>query len=320
MKTAIYEARKTRGWTSAQLNHELREAARRLSLKVSTSASLRVQISGWENGRHRPDSVHQLLLQEAFNLPADALDFHDTELIEPSPLRPLVRRNTQHVDISDALLRYFVQQLAGHVQADNLAGPSFVLATADLQLRQLEELAQHGAPEVGVLAARYAEFTGWLLQDSGDDLGALRHTDRAVELAEASGDASLAAYNLMRKSSVLTSLREWQRARLVRRRPSPLLSEWHQACSRYACASTPSPSPTSVTSERRSRRFNGRSISRRLRLAPRPISRPTARRPTCRWKQRCVSLRSAIQLRPLPRVSKHWHTGRRSLCATSRYA
>lgn len=215
MKTAIYEARKTRGWTSAQLNHELREAARRLSLKVSTSASLRVQISGWENGRHRPDSVHQLLLQEAFNLPADALDFHDTELIEPSPLRPLVRRNTQHVDISDALLRYFVQQLAGHVQADNLAGPSFVLATADLQLRQLEELAQHGAPEVGVLAARYAEFTGWLLQDSGDDLGALRHTDRAVELAEASGDASLAAYNLMRKSSVLTSLREWQRARSV---------------------------------------------------------------------------------------------------------
>jgi hypothetical protein len=30
------------------------------------------------------------------------------------------------------------------------------------------------------------EFTGWLLQDSGDDLGPLRHTDRAVELAEAS--------------------------------------------------------------------------------------------------------------------------------------
>ncbi|MCA1672419.1 MAG: hypothetical protein LC799_09520 [Actinobacteria bacterium] len=74
---------------------------------------------------------------------------------------------------------------------------------------------RHGAPEVGLLAARYAEFTGWLLQDSGDDLGALRHTDRAVELAEASGDASLAAYNLMRKSSVLTSLREWQRARSV---------------------------------------------------------------------------------------------------------
>ena len=140
MKTAIYEARKTRGWTSAQLNHELREAARRLSLKVSTSASLRVQISGWENGRHRPDSVHQLLLQEAFNLPADALDFHDTELIEPSPLRPLVRRNTQHVDISDALLRYFVQQLAGHVQADNLAGPSFVLATADLQFGRFGQL------------------------------------------------------------------------------------------------------------------------------------------------------------------------------------
>jgi len=119
------------------------------------------------------------------------------------------------VEISDALLRYFFDQLAGHAHADNLAGPGFVLPAADLQLRQLEELAQHGVPEVGVLAARYAEFTGWLLQDSGDDLGALRHTDRAVELAEASSDAPLTAYNLMRKSSVLTSLREWQRARSV---------------------------------------------------------------------------------------------------------
>lgn len=215
MKTAIYQARKARGWTSAQLNHELREAARRLSLKLSTPASLRVQISGWENGRHHPDPVHQMLLQEVFGLPGDALEFHDIDPIEPSPLRPLVRRSTQRAEMSDALLGYFVQQLAGHAHADNLAGPDFVLAAADLQRRQLEELAQNGAPEVGVLAARYAEFTGWLLQDSGDDLGALRHTDRAVELAEASGDISLTTYNLMRKSSVLTSVREWQRARSV---------------------------------------------------------------------------------------------------------
>ena len=111
---------------------------------------------------------------------------------------------------------YFVDQLAGHARGDNAAGPGFVIAAADLQRRQLEELAEREAPEVGMLTARYAEFTGWLLQDSGDDVGALRHTDRAVELAEACGDRSLTAYNLMRsKSNVLTSLRDWQRARLV---------------------------------------------------------------------------------------------------------
>ncbi len=215
MKTAIYQARKERGWTSAQLNHELREVARRLSLKVSTPTSLRVQISGWENGRHQPDSVNQILLQEVFGLPADALGFHDIDSIASSLFPPAVRRSTHSVVISETLLRYFADQLAGHARADNLAGPGFILPAADLQRRQLEQLAQQGAPEVGVLAARYAEFTGWLLQDSGDDLEALRHTDRAVELAEASADTALTTYNLMRKSSVLTSLREWQRARSV---------------------------------------------------------------------------------------------------------
>jgi tetratricopeptide (TPR) repeat protein len=217
VKTPIYQVRMTRGWTSAQLNHELREAAARLSLKVSTPASLRVQISGWENGRHQPDSIHQVLLQEVFGLPADALGFHDpdTDAISPSPLCGFVQRGDRRVELSDSLLRYFVDQLAGHARADNAAGPGFVLAAADLQLRQLDELVEHGSPEVGVLTARYAEFTGWLLQDSGDDVGALRRTDRAVELAEVFGDSSLTAYNLMRKSNVLTSLRERQRARSV---------------------------------------------------------------------------------------------------------
>jgi hypothetical protein len=38
-----------------------------------------VQISGWENGRHQPDPPYQLLLQEVFNLPAEALGFNDTD-------------------------------------------------------------------------------------------------------------------------------------------------------------------------------------------------------------------------------------------------
>lgn len=215
MKTPIYKARKSRGWTSAQLNQELREAAARLGLKVSAPASLRVQISGWENDKHNPDATHQLLLQEVFGLPAEALGFDapDDDRAASSPLRGLVQRDRR--EVSDSVLRYFTDQIAVHARADNTAGPCFVLATADLQLRQLEDLAQHGEPEVGLLASRYAELTGWLLQDSGDDAAALRHTDRAVELAEAFGNTTLTAYNLMRKSCVLTGLRELRRAASV---------------------------------------------------------------------------------------------------------
>jgi tetratricopeptide (TPR) repeat protein len=214
VKTLAYQARKARGWTSSRLNQELREAARRLNLSVSSPTSLRVQISGWENGKHQPDPPYQLLLQEVFNLPAEALGFDNTDAEETSA-HELVLRNGHRTEISDSLLRYFVDQLAGHAQADNIAGPSFVLTTADVQLRQLGQLVEYGAPEVGVITARYAEFIGWLLQDSGDNNAALRHTDRSVELAETFGSSSLTAYNLMRKSNVLTSLREWQRARAV---------------------------------------------------------------------------------------------------------
>ena len=152
------------------------------------------------------------------------------------------------MEFSDSLHRYFVDQLAGHARADNAAGPGFVLAAADLQLRQLEKLAEHGSPEVGVLTASYAEFTGWLLQDSGDNVGALRPTDQAVELAEVFGDSSLTAYNLMRKSNILTSLHEWQRARSVAQKAVVLAERAHRTCSRCVCVSTRWLSPTCVMS------------------------------------------------------------------------
>lgn len=218
MKTQIYQARRLRGWTSAQLNQELRDAAKRLGLVVSTPASLRVQISGWENGHHDPDSTHQTLLQEAFGLPAEVLGFDNTthDELTSSPLLGLAERDAFKNEVSDELLAYFTDQLAIHVRADNAVGPAFVLATTNLQLHQLDTLAAPSSSrELNLLTARYSEFAGWLLQDCGDNANALCRTDRAIELAEAHGDLVLTTYNLMRKSNILTSLREWQRAAFV---------------------------------------------------------------------------------------------------------
>jgi transcriptional regulator with XRE-family HTH domain len=53
-----------------------------------------------------------------------------------------------------------------------------------------------------LLASRYAEYTGWLVQETGDDNGALWWTRRAVELASAGGDQHLAAYALVRQALV----------------------------------------------------------------------------------------------------------------------
>ncbi|MFR0353188.1 helix-turn-helix domain-containing protein [Streptomyces sediminimaris] len=52
------------------------------------------------------------------------------------------------------------------------------------------------------LAARYAEYTGWMWQEAGDDRAAACWTDQAVHLAEAGGDRELTAYALLRQAEL----------------------------------------------------------------------------------------------------------------------
>ncbi len=72
------------------------------------------------------------------------------------------------------------------------------------------------------MASHFTEYAGWLHQDSGDLSRALKLTDEAVDLADATGDAGLTAYTVMRKSNILTALGEGQRASLTARRAAAL--------------------------------------------------------------------------------------------------
>ncbi|OKH98211.1 transcriptional regulator [Streptomyces sp. CB02923] len=53
-----------------------------------------------------------------------------------------------------------------------------------------------------VLASRYAEFAGWMAQESGNDRAASWLTRRAVDLADAGGDRHLATYALARQALI----------------------------------------------------------------------------------------------------------------------
>ncbi|MEU7577798.1 helix-turn-helix transcriptional regulator [Streptomyces sp. NPDC041068] len=52
------------------------------------------------------------------------------------------------------------------------------------------------------LAARYAEYAGWMAEESGDDRAALRWTDHAVDLADTAGEHDLASYALVRRALI----------------------------------------------------------------------------------------------------------------------
>lgn len=53
-----------------------------------------------------------------------------------------------------------------------------------------------------LLASRFAEFTGWMAQEAGNNDDALSWTDEAAALARAGGDPYLGAYALVRRALV----------------------------------------------------------------------------------------------------------------------
>jgi transcriptional regulator with XRE-family HTH domain len=87
-----------------------------------------------------------------------------------------------------------------------VAAPAVLLPVLVAQTHAVRLLAASATPQTRttalMLAGRFAEFTGWIAQEAGDDDGALWWTARAVELAAAGGDRELGAYALVRRGLV----------------------------------------------------------------------------------------------------------------------
>ncbi|WP_267593563.1 tetratricopeptide repeat protein [Carbonactinospora thermoautotrophica] len=100
---------------------------------------------------------------------------------------------------------------------DQSLGARLVLGTAREQVALAEELQRHARGELRAellrLAGRYAEFVGWLYQDSGDLTSAWAWCSRAHDYAVEADDPVLAAFVIARKAFV--SLYQQDSARVV---------------------------------------------------------------------------------------------------------
>lgn len=111
--------------------------------------------------------------------------------------------DTRHEDPVAALSELFT-----HLRRlGQISGAAIVLPMVVAQTRVVEQFAAaRGEPqrrgEVLALAARFAEYTGWMTQEAGDEAGALHWTRRAAQLADAGGDAEFAGYALIRQALV----------------------------------------------------------------------------------------------------------------------
>jgi hypothetical protein len=61
----IAQARRERRWSQLRLLHQLRLAGQAAGVALPDDATLRITLSGWENGRHKPGKVYQPTRRDA---------------------------------------------------------------------------------------------------------------------------------------------------------------------------------------------------------------------------------------------------------------
>lgn len=176
------------------------------------------QLSRIESGRNHVDTLDKLIhYARTLKMPADLLWFSFPDDNDGEPRRgsggvlalpdgPLVSATSVNTD--SALANSLLDTLDLYVKTDNLAGPQSLLSIAPEQLRFVEDLLESARgrdrAQLLVVAGRYAEFAGWIYQDSGSLNSAMQMSSIALDFAEEAEDNRLVSYVLMRRSNVAT--------------------------------------------------------------------------------------------------------------------
>lgn len=107
---------------------------------------------------------------------------------------------------TDGLITAFLARFAGIRQLGQIAGPAVVLSMTIAETQVLRALARRASQDqragLWKLAARYAEYAGWMTQEAGDDAMATRWTQWAVRMAELAGDMDLRRYAMVRRAEI----------------------------------------------------------------------------------------------------------------------
>lgn len=107
---------------------------------------------------------------------------------------------------TDDVVSAFVARFAAVRQLGQITGPATVLPMVITETQVLRGLAGNAGSDeragLWKLAARYAEYAGWMTQEAGDDTMAARWTQWAVRMADVAGDADLRWYAMIRRADI----------------------------------------------------------------------------------------------------------------------
>lgn len=204
----LRQARHRQGWSQEGAIVRIEAIARSMGIALPTRSSLRTLLSMFENGHRRVPEQYWPILRELYRSTdeelglAHAAGAHgDLPILCVSSPGELTRPTPE-------VLTYLLNILNEHTRADALTGPRYLLPFIYPQLSLIDQMCQSARePErrpALFIGAKFAEFCGWLCQDSGDTTSAIYWTNQALDYAHELDDPQLLAYILVRKSNIVT--------------------------------------------------------------------------------------------------------------------
>lgn len=203
----LRQARRQRGWSQEQAIVRFESIARALRMDVPARPSMRTLLSMFENNRRKVPDHYRPVFRELYRATDEELGISQAAARVSLPVPPALPAVLPE-QASPEILSYLSNVLAEHIKADAVVGPRYLVSTVQSQLPLIDWLCQAtrgpDRTEVLAVAERFAEFCGWLYQDSGKPDSAVFWTNHALDYAQELNDPQLIAYVMMRKSNIAT--------------------------------------------------------------------------------------------------------------------
>ncbi|MFF8846732.1 helix-turn-helix transcriptional regulator [Streptomyces sp. NPDC015127] len=252
MSNRLREVRNGREWSQARLIHEIEQYARRHALDVGSTASLRVYVSEWENGRRAISERYSQILRPVLGVTDEEL-FGRHAPAAPSPAvggyDELISRIDSARSVSLTMVKTFMDQTELLRTVDRQMGAAALVDQMTGHLATLEDALTFAVlPEtrrpVALALAGAATLAAWQALDAGGVERAWRHYELGKRAAQEAGEPMYLAHATAEQAYVLSDagrpetavalVREAQR--LGGSKMSPRLQAWLYAAEAELCA------------------------------------------------------------------------------------
>ncbi|HVL84211.1 MAG TPA: hypothetical protein VM367_08015 [Pseudonocardia sp.] len=221
---ALARARRARGWSQAEAAQALAELVRARGPGAASPASLKTQLSRWENGHVLPDAAHRRLLAELYGCPPAELG-----LGEPPGSTATARLRAAlafAAGVDAAVVGAWGAQLTSARELDRRLGAAGAAAPTRALAADLARAAAHlvdGRHRTAVLRllSAAAALSGWQELDTGDAEAAWDRFGGALGAAREGAAPALVAEALVGRAAVLVEVGEPDAARTVLDRAPP---------------------------------------------------------------------------------------------------